>query len=187
MTLPVSGTISASQINTELQQPATSTRSLGGSTTRTLAGVASGAITFSNLHGKTYSTGAGGTITYGNTTQVQISGCTGVAWGYFPTSAYLNPDSPCGSSVPAVLMTPDGHQILGLGYNEDGCFAMVVDGGGASSYTTTIGPVFVDSNPFTPTTHTIVWQQSGPGSFWYVPMTTFYFSIDHPVVTLAFV
>ncbi len=51
MTLPT-GTISMSQVNTELGRSATATISLGESAVRTLAGVPSGAISMDNLRGK---------------------------------------------------------------------------------------------------------------------------------------
>ncbi len=52
MALPSSGAISLGQVNTELGVSATATRSLNDSTTRTLFGVASGAISLSNGYGK---------------------------------------------------------------------------------------------------------------------------------------
>ncbi len=52
MTLPASGSISLGQVNTELGVSATATRSLGDSTTRTLFGVPSGAISLSQGYGK---------------------------------------------------------------------------------------------------------------------------------------
>lgn len=52
MALPSSGTISMSQVSTELGYGSTSTRSLNDTYVRSLAGVASGAISFTNLHGK---------------------------------------------------------------------------------------------------------------------------------------
>ena len=51
MTLPT-GTISMSQVNTELGRSSTAAISLGESAVRTLAGVASGTISMNNLRGK---------------------------------------------------------------------------------------------------------------------------------------
>ena len=52
MTLPASGTISLSQVSVELGRAATATTSLGETATRNIAGIPSGAISMSNLHGK---------------------------------------------------------------------------------------------------------------------------------------
>jgi len=52
MTLPVSGAISFNNINVELGVSGTTTASLGQTSYRTLAGVASGAISMSNFYGK---------------------------------------------------------------------------------------------------------------------------------------
>lgn len=55
MTLPT-GTISMSQVNTELGRSSTATISLNESAVRTLAGVASGTISMDNLRGKSAET-----------------------------------------------------------------------------------------------------------------------------------
>jgi len=52
VTLPASGTISANDINVELGRAGTAAFSMNGSEERALAEVASGAISFSNFHGK---------------------------------------------------------------------------------------------------------------------------------------
>lgn len=52
MTLPASGTLSMSQVNTELSRGSSAQISLGESAVRSLAGVASGVIAFQNLRGK---------------------------------------------------------------------------------------------------------------------------------------
>jgi len=52
MTLPASGAISFNNINVELNVPGTTQASLGQASYRTLAGVASGAISLSNFYGK---------------------------------------------------------------------------------------------------------------------------------------
>jgi len=54
MTLPASGPISLSQVNTELQLSSTATISLNDASVRTLFAVPSGAISMSNGYGKSY-------------------------------------------------------------------------------------------------------------------------------------
>jgi hypothetical protein len=52
MTLPASGSISLSQVSVELGRASNANTKLGESAVRTLAGVASGAISLGNLRGK---------------------------------------------------------------------------------------------------------------------------------------
>lgn len=59
MTLPT-GSISFSQINTEILRPATQTLSLNDATVRVVANIATGPISMNNLRGKSYFTITGG-------------------------------------------------------------------------------------------------------------------------------
>lgn len=88
MTLPASGTISMSQVSTELGLGATSTRSLGDANVRSLAGVPSGPISFSNLHGKSASSPLGASKSgdaYGEYTCVDDP-----PWTVCPTTTSIN-------------------------------------------------------------------------------------------------
>lgn len=80
MTLPT-GTISMSQVNTELGRSATATISLGESAVRTLAGVASGAISMNDLRGK-----SAATISLTNQTISDLS-FSGAAYAYYYLTA----------------------------------------------------------------------------------------------------
>ena len=95
MTLQTTGPISFSNINTELGVASTTTRSLNDTTSRTLAGVASGTISMSNFYGKSAATftPAGGTtagtaVTLsdealgGDTATVTISCDQSATWTY---------------------------------------------------------------------------------------------------------
>ncbi len=74
MALPI-GTISMSQVNTELQKTSTATISLNDTNVRALAGKSSGTISMGDLHGKTWGT----LVTFtnmgeGRTAQVKLKG-----------------------------------------------------------------------------------------------------------------
>lgn len=101
MTLPT-GTISMSQVNTELGRSSTAQISLGESAVRTLAGVASGAISMNNLRGKSamsvtasnVSGSAGGFANsgdvYGSGTKTTVTGGTApftYSWAHISTSS----------------------------------------------------------------------------------------------------
>lgn len=65
MTTPATGSLSMSQINTELSVASTTTQDLNAASVRSLATVPSGAISFSNLRGKSNAK-ATGTMTAGS-------------------------------------------------------------------------------------------------------------------------
>ena len=67
MSIRSSGALPASEINTELGLSSTAQISIGSTATRTLAGVASGAIAFSNFYGKSNSVTAALTISANQT------------------------------------------------------------------------------------------------------------------------
>ena len=80
MALPI-GTISMSQVNTELQKTSTATISLNDTNVRALAGKSSGTISMGDLHGKTWGT----LVTFtnmgeGRTAQVKLNGYR--LWGF---------------------------------------------------------------------------------------------------------
>jgi mucin-19 len=84
MPLPSSGTIKASEINTELGVANTTQMNIGGSNPRLLANVSSGAIKYSNFYGKSFSIGleftvlgGGGGAGGGDASRVGFSGYPG--------------------------------------------------------------------------------------------------------------
>ena len=87
MTLQSSGAISLSQVNTELGLSSTASISLNDAAVRTLAGVASGAISMSNLYGKSNAavwtpaggTSAGSPVAVGDGSSTQTITCSQTA------------------------------------------------------------------------------------------------------------
>lgn len=91
MPLPSSGTISMSQVSTELGRASTATTSLGETAVRDLAGVPTGAISMSNLHGKSASS------------PLSVSVSPASAYGSCSTAS-----GPCQAVTNSMTATPSG-------------------------------------------------------------------------------
>lgn len=112
MTLPSSGAISLSQVNTELGKAANALISLNDADVRTLAGIPSGAIYMSNLRGKTAETLVyNGTLTVGT-----ISGSSPLTKGYSaltsPTTGAISPGTLTnGVKIASLIQNTSFHQL----------------------------------------------------------------------------
>jgi hypothetical protein len=121
MTLPTTGPISLANVNVELGLSSTATISLNQTNVRTLAGIASGTISMSDLRGKTnvtftpaggnsagtavalYQNGAGGTVS------ITISCTVSASWSYTRSGTFGSPTtgSTTATSVTFSLLNND--------------------------------------------------------------------------------
>ena len=114
MTLPASGTITFNNVNVELGVSGTTTRSLNDSAVRTLAAVPSGAISMSNLHGKSaytapvwnYAAGTHNPSAAGSVS-VTVTSTKTVTWTYSTSgdTGYLSISIGSGASATSLDMT----------------------------------------------------------------------------------
>ena len=112
MTLPTSGQLRVSQINTELGNPTTAAVNIGSSTLRSLAGVASGQIRLSNFYGK--------------------SNAPNLSW---PTSTYISADIANEFAVAGVTLHSDGRSTnMGSGSVSPGNWLSEVASGIGGSF-----------------------------------------------------
>lgn len=151
MPLPT-GTISMSQVNTELGRSSTASISLGETAVRTLAGVASGAISMDNLRGKSNGptfTPAGGETTG---TRVTISDT-----GFHPTAATRTITS---SQTTTWTWTRSGNTQGG---------ASIASGGTGTSITFTLPS---SATTFRTTTYTVSGTAGGVTRYWSVVLNT---------------
>jgi len=108
MTLPASGQISLNQVNVELSRSGTTTISLGEAAVRALAGVPSGAISMSNLWGK-----SAVTIFLSNLNIIDFTGGgSNASAGYQLTSGGIeNEIVGASTSQTAIWCTPTGQAV----------------------------------------------------------------------------
>jgi len=144
MTLPSSGSISLSQVRTELN--AGGAISLGQASVRNLAGVPSGAISLSQLRGKSniMFTPAGGAVSASNQEFVSVTlRCTVPAvWTYTRNSGTLETSSSpaSGSTSTSVTFSVSAHNVKNdIWTNGSGSWTVTASAGGIStSYTVTL-------------------------------------------------
>lgn len=153
MTLPASGTISLSQVLGELQigNPSrTNPISLGDTDVRTLAGVPSGAISLSNLYGKSGGAGLGASTTNGFKSVSSVgSGGTAIAnpsvsaFGGTPPYSYLwtftsNPDTcTLGSATSATCSVSKAYSVNTNGSASAVLQCVITDSTGGTPLTVT--------------------------------------------------
>lgn len=126
MTLPSSGAISLANVSVELGRSSTATTSLGETAVRTLAGVASGAISLSNLYGKSNALSitispsslnttrfGAGSITSAAATGSAAGGAGGYtyAWSYISGSIYTRNTSSSASTTFTTNLVAEQYKV----------------------------------------------------------------------------
>jgi len=164
MTLPVSGSISLSQVAVELGRASNATTSLGESAVRTLFGIASGAIDMNTGHGKSNRTALSVVLSSNvANTSVNITSLSGYVAGKTDLTitvnsgvyVYSTTTSPAltigaGNSGDTVKLVNNGY-IMGLGGDGvgigwDGNAYYYIAGGAGNAAISTSWPLTVDSN-----------------------------------------
>lgn len=139
MALPSSGAISLNQVNVELSRGATNGINMNEADVRSLAGVPSGAISMSNLHGKSW-------------WKQKTNGYT-ITWPFGATGNYYSAISPTGFKVQTIYWQIQAYNGNTFGFQATNQMwgQRQSDGGWEQigSYTWSIGPRELKTNTAT--------------------------------------
>lgn len=166
MTLPVSGSLSAGQINVELGLPAATTFSLGSASSRTLANVPSGAISFYNFYGK--SNAITGTLTY--TGRPMAAKAPNGGWGNNPSDQSSWPYSVWGVGQGAGASGTTYYPYITPATSETLYYTFGCDNSGDLAYATTTN---LSADPTALSYTTLATSVGFPGQNSYAAIGTF--------------